>query len=123
IACFEGFDAKREFRLEIGEPLKRSSIFAGVVALAMILATLGLMRVPSPEAAEAAKLRAIAVRIARSAATADDSALAAKIRKAADALENPKLPPEEKKKRIEEAMQQGEKAKEKRYNSNSGKDE
>jgi len=28
IACFEGFDAKREFRLEVGEPLRRSSIFA-----------------------------------------------------------------------------------------------
>ena len=65
IACFEGFDARREFKLEVGEPLRRSSIFAGVVALAMILATLGLVRVPSPETLEAAKLRAIAIRIAR----------------------------------------------------------
>lgn len=121
IACFEGFDAKREFRLEVGEPLKRSSIFAGVVALAMILATLGLMRAPTPEAAEAAKLRAIAVRIARSSSSPDESDLVAKIREAADALENPKLPPAEKKKRIEEAMQQAEKAQEKRNNSQSGK--
>lgn len=120
IACFEGFDAKREFRLEVGEPLKRSSIFAGVVALAMILATLGLVRPPTPEDAEAAKLRAIAVRIARSATSPEESNLVAKIREAANALENPKLPPEEKKKRIEEAMQQAEKAKEKRNNSNSG---
>ena len=120
IACFEGFDAKREFRLEVGEPLRRSSIFAGVVALAMILATLGLVRAPTPEAREAAKLRAIAVRIARSATTPEETSLVAKIREAANALENPKLPPEEKKKRIEEAMQQAEKAKEKRNNSQSG---
>ncbi len=123
IACFEGFDAKREFRLEVGEPLRRSSILAGVVALAMILATLGLVRAPSPESAEAAKLRAIAVRIARSSSAADDSTLVAKIREAADALENPKLPPEEKKKRIQEAIQQAEKAAEKRNNSQSGKDQ
>jgi hypothetical protein len=123
IACFEGFDAKREFRLEVGEPLRRSSILAGVVALAMILATLGLVRAPSPESTEAAKLRAIAVRIARSSSAADDSTLVAKIREAADALENPKLPPEEKKKRIQEAIQQAEKAAEKRNNSQSGKDQ
>jgi len=123
IACFEGFDAKREFKLDVGEPLRRSSIFAGVVALAMILATLGLVRVPSPESAEAAKLRAIAVRIARSSSSSEDSTLVAKIREAADALENPKLPPEEKKKRIQEAMQQAEKAREKRNNSQSGKDQ
>ena len=121
IACFEGFDLRREFKLEVGEPLKRSSIFAGVVALAMILATLGLVRVPSPETLEAAKLRAIAIRIARTASTSDDSDLVAKIREAADALENPKLPPEQKKKRIEEAKQQAEKAAEKRNNSQSGK--
>jgi hypothetical protein len=120
IACFEGFDVKREFKLEVGEPLRRSSIFAGIVALAMILATLGLVRVPSPEALQAAKLRAIATRIARTSSTPDDSDLVAKIRAAADALENPKLPPQEKKRRIEEAKQQAEKAAEKRHNSQSG---
>ena len=40
IALFGGLDVRREFRLEVGAPLRRSSIFAGVVALAMILATL-----------------------------------------------------------------------------------
>ncbi len=120
IACFEGFDERREFKLEAGEPLRRSSIFAGIVALAMILATLGLMRVPSPGTLEAARLRAIATRIAKTASSAEDSDLVAKIREAADALENPKLPPEEKKKRIEEAKQQAEKAAEKRSNSQSG---
>ncbi len=123
IALFGGLDVRREFRLEIGEPLKRSSIFAGVVALAMVLATLGLVRAPTPENTEAAKLRAIAAEIARTSASSDDSALVDKIRQAADALENSKLPPEEKKKRIEEAMREADKAAQKRNNSQSGKNQ
>ncbi len=120
---FDGFDPKREFRLEPGEPLKRSTMFAGVVALAMIVATLGLVRAPTPEQAIAQKLRVIAERIAKSATSPDDSMLAEKIREAADALENSKLPPEQKKKKIQEAMQQADKADQKRNNSQSGKDQ
>ncbi len=123
IALFGGLDLRQEFRLEVGEPLKRSSIFAGVVALAMILATLGLVRAPTPENREAAKLRAIAQEIARTSTSSDDTALADKIRQAADALENSKLPPEEKKARIEEAMKLARKAAEKRNDSQSGKNQ
>jgi uncharacterized membrane protein YgcG len=123
IALFGGLDVRREFRLDVGEPLKRSSILAGVVALAMVLATLGLVRAPTPETREAAKLRAIAQEIAKTATSPDDTALADKIRAAADALENSKLPPEEKKARIEEAMKQARKAAEKRNNSQSGKNQ
>jgi len=123
IALFGGLDVRREFRLEVGEPLKRSSIFAGVVAIAMVLATLGLVRAPTPENREAAKLRAIAEEIARTSTSTDDTALADKIRSAADALENSKLPPEEKKARIEEAMKQARKAAEKRNSSQSGKNQ
>ncbi|MDO8431303.1 MAG: hypothetical protein Q7S58_02705 [Candidatus Binatus sp.] len=123
IMYFEGFDPAREFKLEVGEPLKRSSMLAGVVALAMMLATLGLVRAPSPEQHLAGTLRGLAEEIARTATSTDDSALAEKIREAADALENPKLPPEEKKKRIQEAMQQAAHADEKRHNSQNGKDQ
>ncbi|HZC47263.1 MAG TPA: hypothetical protein VE243_12355, partial [Candidatus Acidoferrum sp.] len=123
IALFGGLDLRHEFKLEPGEPLKRSSVFAGVVALAMILATLGLVRAPTPEDREAAKLRAIASEIAKTATSTDDTALADKIRQAADALQDSKLPPEEKKKRIEEAMRQADKAAQKRNNSQSGKDQ
>ncbi len=123
IALFGGLDVRREFRLEVGEPLKRSSILAGVVAFAMVLATLGLVRPPTPENREAARLRAIAQEIAKTATSSDDTALADKIRAAANALENSKLPPEEKKARIEEAMKQAKKAAEKRNNSQSGKDQ
>ncbi len=122
-ALFSGLDVRREFRLEAGEPLKRSSIFAGAVALAMVIATLGLVRAPTPENTEAARLRAIAAEIASTSSSSDDSALADKIRQAADALENSKLPPEEKRKRIEEAMQQADKAAQKRNNSPSGKNQ
>ncbi|MGH7923353.1 MAG: hypothetical protein ACREQH_02035 [Candidatus Binatus sp.] len=123
IALFGGLDVRREFRLEAGGPLKRSSIFAGMVALAMVLATLGLVRAPTPENREAAKLRAIAAEIAKTATGPDDTALADSIRQAADALENSKLPPKEKKKRIQDAMRQADKAAEKRNNSQSGKDQ
>ena len=123
IMFFEGFDPAREFKLEVGEPLKRSSIFAGVVALVMVLATLGLVRAPSPEQQLAGKLRGLAEEIARTATTLEDSALAEKVREAANALENSKLPPQEKKKRIEEAMQQVAKADQKRHDSQSGKDQ
>jgi hypothetical protein len=123
IALFGGLDIRREFKLEVGEPLKRSSIFAGMVALAMVLATLGLVRAPTPENREAAKLRAIAEEIAKTATSSDDTALADKIRQAANALENSKLPPEQKKARIEEAMKQARKAAEKRNNNQSGKNQ
>ena len=122
-ALFSGLDVRREFRLEAGEPLKRSSILAGAVALAMVIATLGLVRAPTPENTEAARLRAIAAEIASTSSSSDDSALADKIRQAADALENSKLPPEEKKKRIEEAMRQADKAAQKRNKSPSGKNQ
>jgi uncharacterized membrane protein YgcG len=123
VAFLGGLDVRREFRLDVGEPLKRSSIFAGVIAIAMMVATLGLMRAPTPENIEAARLRAIAREIARTSIGSDDAALADKIRAAADALENPKLPPEVKKARIEEAMRQADKAAEQRNNSQSGKNQ
>jgi uncharacterized membrane protein YgcG len=123
ISLFVNVDVRREFKLEAGEPLKRSSIFAGVVAVAMVFATLGLMSPPTPESIEAAKLRAIAQEIAKTATSSDDKALADSIRRAAEALQNAKLPPEEKKKRIEEAMRQADKAAQKRNNSESGKNQ
>jgi hypothetical protein len=123
IALFGGLDVRREFKLEVGEPLMRSSIFAGVIAIAMVLATLGLVRASTAENREAARLRAIAEEIARSSTSSDDTALANKIRAAADALENPAMPPEEKKKRIEDAMREAKHAAEKRNISESGKNQ
>jgi hypothetical protein len=95
-ALLAGFDPIRAFPLDVGEPLKRSSIFAGVFAALMILATLGLVRPPSPMQAEAARLNKIADEIARTATTSDDTALAERVHDAASALDNPSLPPEQK---------------------------
>ena len=97
----EGFDPAREFPLNPGDPLKRSSIFAGLVGVLMVLAMLGLVRQPSPMQIEASHLRKIADEIARTASTPGDTALAEKVRDAADALSNPSLPPQEKQKKLE----------------------
>ncbi len=106
-AAFLGsFDPNRAFPFNLGQPITRSSIFALGIAAAMILATLGLVRPPTPLQTEAQKLREIAGEIEKSSSSTDDIALANSIRDAADALDNPKLPPEEKKKRVEEVMQQ-----------------
>ena len=59
----------------------------------------------------------------KTAGSSDDKALADTIREAADALENPKLPQEEKMKRLEDAMRQAKRAAEKRNNSESGKNQ
>jgi len=105
-ALLAGFDPNREFPLEVGGPLKRSSIFGGIFAAVMILATLGLVRPPSPLQAEAARLNKIADEIARTATTPDDSALAEHVRDAASALENPSLPPEQKMAKLEVVKQE-----------------
>jgi hypothetical protein len=121
----EGFDPNREFPLRVGEPLKRSSIFAGLFAGVMILAMLGLVRPPSPMQAEAARLRRIADDIARTASTPDDNALAEKVRDAADALDNPSLPPEQKQQKLAavraEMEQRSESAKQQRSEVGTGK--
>jgi hypothetical protein len=64
---------------------------------------LALVRLPTPEQLQARKLRAAAQQLASSPSSADQE-LASKIRAAADALENPKLPPQEKIRRLAEAM-------------------
>jgi uncharacterized membrane protein YgcG len=102
----ESFDPKRAFPLALGRSITRSSVLASGIALAMIAATFGLVRPPSPLEAEAAKLREIAASIEKSSANPDDIALASSVRDAADALENPQLPPEQKKQKLEEVMRQ-----------------
>lgn len=106
IAYFEGFDPKLEFQLEVGEPIRRSSLFAVALAGLMVLATLGLARPPTPAMVEAARLNKIAREIQNSAAGPADVALAFRVRAAAAALTDPRLPPEEKIKRLQEVMRE-----------------
>ncbi|MGH7812706.1 MAG: hypothetical protein ACREQI_01710 [Candidatus Binataceae bacterium] len=114
-------NVEREFRLDAAGPIKRSAGMAAIVAIAMAIATMGLVRAPSPEAAEAARLREIAKEIAKPDAGPADIALAESVRAAADALENPTLPPEQKRQRIEAAKRQAAQAAQQRHAEKTGK--
>ncbi|HUO03628.1 MAG TPA: hypothetical protein VMU16_00390 [Candidatus Binataceae bacterium] len=122
VACLGAFNVRREFRFEIGDVLTRSGVMAAVVALLILIAAMGLVRAPSPDDTEAARLRSLAEALSNPSASPDELALADSIRSAADAIENKALSPEQKKHRIEEVKQQAEKAAEKRHNEQSGKD-
>jgi hypothetical protein len=104
IGLLERFDSTKAFPLSLGRPLARSSMLAGVVAVAMILAAMGLVRPPTRERAIAARLREIAREIEATSTDPTDRAIAAEAKAAADALENPSLPPEQKIKKLDDAM-------------------
>ncbi|HKF29706.1 MAG TPA: hypothetical protein VKB29_10765 [Candidatus Binataceae bacterium] len=107
ISFLDTFDASGAFPFRLGRPVRRSSVLTLAIAIAMVLATLSLVRAPSPLQIEAMKLRESAGEIEKSSAAGPgDLALASSLRDAADALENPKLPPEQKLKRLKEVMQQ-----------------
>ena len=106
LSFLDTFDASRAFPFRLGPPIRRSSVLTLAIAIAMVLATLGLVRPRSPLQSEAMKLRESAGEIEKSSASAGDLALASSLRDVADELENPKLPPEQKLKRLEEMMQQ-----------------
>jgi hypothetical protein len=106
LALLDKFDPTRAFPLNLGRPLARSSLIALGVGAILVLGTLGSVRAPTPAMAQAEKLREIAREIEKSATSPADLAIAEKTRAAAAALENPKLPPEEKLKRIEEVMRE-----------------
>ena len=106
ISFLETFDARRAFPFGLGRPIMRSSLLTLVIAVAMVLATLSLVHQPSPLHREAMKLRESASEIEKSSAGPGDLALASSLRNVADELENPRLPPEQKLKRLQEVMQQ-----------------
>jgi hypothetical protein len=99
----ERFDPDRAFAFEVRGPLLRSLPLTVVLILIFAAAALALVRLPTPEQLQARKLRAAAQQLASSPSSADQE-LASKIRAAAEALENPKLPPQEKIRRLAEAM-------------------
>lgn len=95
IAYLEGFEPKREFRLEFGEPLKRSSLFAIGAVMLLGLATFALIRPPTPAEALARRLRELA-RALDTPSSAPGRQIAEAARYVAKDLENPELPPERK---------------------------
>jgi hypothetical protein len=99
----ERFDPNRAFAFEVRRPLIRSLPLAAVMVVLFAAAALALVRPPTAAQIQARKLRAAAQQLANSPAAADKE-LASKILAAADALENPDLPPQEKLERLAEAM-------------------
>lgn len=106
IGLLAAFDPRREFALELGRPLARSSAFAAAIAVALGIAMLALVEPPTPLMRTVMRLRDLADKIDQSAATEEDHALAQAVRKVASDLLKPKLPPEEKQKEIENVMRQ-----------------
>jgi len=99
----ERFDPNGAFAFEVSRPLVRSLPIAAVIVAMLAALALALVRPPTPEQLEARKLRAAAKELAGSPSSADND-LASKLRAAADGLENPDLPPQEKLARLAEAM-------------------
>ncbi len=95
-----GVDPRREFRLDVRQPLKRSSLYAAAIAIVLGLAMLALVEPPTPLQQVATRLRQIASKIEHNASSPEQLALATAVSKTANDLTNPKLPPKEKLKRL-----------------------
>jgi uncharacterized membrane protein YgcG len=95
VSYFDIFDPKRAFRPQVARPFAGSSLLMLALVIALGLATVALMRPPTPEQALARHLRQIARQLEASANPAE-RAFAGDALKAADMLENPRLPPREK---------------------------
>jgi uncharacterized membrane protein YgcG len=95
MAYLENFDPHREFRLQLGEPLKRASLFALIAIIAITIAFVALLRRPSPLQATAYRLRQFAA-AASTAGSPTDREIAEAARDVARDLENPHLPPQQK---------------------------
>jgi len=104
----ERFDPSRAFGFEIRRPLVRSLPIAVALVIALAAAAMALVELPSAERLQARRLRAVAQQIADSPAPGNKE-LSSKILAAAEALENPKLPPEQKIAKLNELMRELEK--------------
>lgn len=111
LGFLSGFDPRRAFPLALGRPLARSSALGAALGAVMILATLGLVRAPTPLEATAAHLRELAREMASTSVDSSDLALASKVRELANNLSNPKLPPEKKLEQIQQVMKEAERHK------------
>jgi hypothetical protein len=119
IAYLEGFEPKREFRLEFGSPLRWSSLYAVGTLMLLGLAIFALTRPPTPMEALVRSLREVARGLDTPSAPRRQIAQAA--RYVARDLENPELPPERKAAELQTLKQAIEKYQEqKRSGSGSG---
>ncbi|HTY54635.1 MAG TPA: hypothetical protein VMB26_05530 [Candidatus Binataceae bacterium] len=90
------FDPAREFRLELGAPLAKSSALTLALVVVLGLSMLALVRPPGPLEAQARKLEYIAKEISANDSSPGSEALAEQLRAMASALRSPDIPPEKK---------------------------
>ncbi len=103
-AYLANFAPEKAFRFSLAQPLGRGSAVSLAMAVVLGLAMMALVRPPTPEATQARQLREMAHAIERSSATDEGRALVSALRDTASALENPKLPPEQKLKMLAAVM-------------------
>jgi len=101
IGALSAFNPEKEFALEVSEPLKKSMLPAGAIAIVLGIGMLALVRPPTPLQKTAIELRDLADKIEASAKSDDDEKLAERAKQAAADIENPKLPPEQKREELE----------------------
>ncbi len=108
-AALSSFNPEKEFVVEVGEPIKRSSLPSAAIIVALGIAALALIRPPLPIDTTAIQLRKLADKIEASAPTPEEKQIAQKVKKVAKTLTNPNVPPEEKKKQLDEVLAEVEK--------------
>jgi hypothetical protein len=118
LSYLDVFDPRREFKLELREPLQRSSVLAVIAALVLTGATVGIMTVPDPVETAALRLRQLANSTGGSGTAPPQLAMAA--RDIARDLENPGLPPEQKIAELQALKQQLEKSPQQNSSAQSG---
>ncbi|HYA36559.1 MAG TPA: hypothetical protein VEF03_13115, partial [Candidatus Binataceae bacterium] len=103
------FDPHREFVPDFGEPLKMSWLYGVALAIVTAVAVMALAEPPTPLQQTAIDLARLADKLEKEATTPDDKALAGAVRKTAEDLANPALPPEVKQKQLDALKQEMEK--------------
>ncbi len=108
-AALNSFNPEKEFVVEVGEPIKKSSLPSVAIVIALGISALALIRPPSPIETTAMQLRKLADKIEASATTPEEKQIAQKVKQVAKDLTNPNVPPEEKKKELAEVLAEVEK--------------
>ncbi len=120
-AYLEAFDPRSAFRLDLREPLVRSSILAAFALIILSTAAFALMTVSTPAQAVSHRLQLLANSIDTSTASPAQQQLAAATRDVAKDLVNPKLPPQEKLAELRALEQELEKSRTQSQSANAGK--
>jgi hypothetical protein len=104
------FDPRQAFAIQIGRPLRNSSLAASALIVALALAMLALATPPSPLQRTAIELQKLADKIDQTATTPEEHKLAKAVRKVAEDLLKPDVPDKQKEQEIQQAIAMATKA-------------